>query len=90
MDTITKEKKSAIISAASLLLGIMADVFFYSHPIGLNVVLYVLVFLGAAGGLIFLFRERMLPGHALLIYRSCFSRGCLRWYRLRFSPCLTG
>jgi hypothetical protein len=77
MTKLSRVQRSVVIAVTSLLLGIMADGFFYHYPIGLNTPLYVLLFLLFAAVLIEEFDLRFNPANALFAIPAIFFAGMI-------------
>lgn len=75
-----------IIAGVGLFLGVLADIFFFGSPLGANVLLFVICFLVAIGGLITIFKRRVTFSNTVLIIPALFFATMVAWVA---SPMLT-
>jgi hypothetical protein len=75
-----------VIAGVGLFLGILADIFFFGSPLGANVLLFVICFLVAIGGLVTTFNRRITFSNTILIVPALFFATMVAWVA---SPTLT-
>jgi len=73
----TKSQWSLVIILAGLMLGTVADLFFYRYPPGINIVLFALIFLVVAAILIEVSKQRWGLSNALFVIPLLFFAGML-------------